>query len=148
VDTCFGRIAATSGRGAADTRDRLLRELFSRATYDEQDFLVRLISGELRQGALEGVLIEAVARAAAVPADRIRRAAMLAGTLAPVARAVLVEASPDLSQFTLRLFQPIQPMLAETAVDVDEALRDLGEASLEYKLDGARIQMHKDGDDI
>ncbi|PWT85982.1 MAG: ATP-dependent DNA ligase [Blastocatellia bacterium] len=148
VDTCFGRIAATSGRGAAGARDRLLHDLFSRATFDEQDFLVRLISGELRQGALEGVLIEAVSRAAAVPADRIRRAAMLAGTLAPVARAVLAEAEQDLSRFSLQLFQPIQPMLAQTAVDVDEALEDLGEASLEYKLDGARIQMHKSGDDI
>jgi DNA ligase-1 len=148
IDAFFGRIATTSGRGSAGAKDRLLHDLFSRATTDEQDFLVRLISGELRQGALEGVLIEAVARAAAIPGDRIRRAAMLAGALAPVARAVLADAEHDLSRFSLQLFQPIQPMLAETAVDVEEALRDLGEASLEYKLDGARIQVHKSGDDI
>jgi DNA ligase-1 len=120
----------------------------SRATVDEQDFLIRLLFGELRQGALEGVLAEAVARAADLPADRIRRAAMMAGSLGPVASAALAGGDRNLSDFSLRLFQPVQPMLAESAADVEEALADTGEASLEYKLDGARIQVHKSGDDV
>jgi DNA ligase-1 len=148
VDDAFGRIATTLGRGSAETKTQALRDLFGRATEDEQDFLVRLLFGELRQGALEGVLIEAVARAGGAPADSVRRATMLAGSLPPVARALLVHGEGALSGFSLTLFQPFQPMLAESATDVDEALADLGEASLEYKLDGARIQAHKDGQDV
>jgi DNA ligase-1 len=148
VDASFARIADAAGSGSTATKARLLRDLFARATTDEQDFLIRLLFGELRQGALEGVLAEAVARAAGLPADRVRRATMLAGALPPVARAALVEGDEGLSRVTLRLFQPLQPMLAESAVDIDEALAGLGEASLEYKLDGARIQVHKEGDEV
>ncbi len=129
----FGEIAAVSGQGAARRREELLHDLLSRATAQEQDFLVRLLFGELRQGALEGVVVEAVARAAGLPADRIRRAAMLAGSLSPVARDALVEGDADLSRFTLRLLHPVQPMLAESAPDVEAALADLGEASLEVQ---------------
>jgi DNA ligase-1 len=146
VDAAFGRVAATSGGGSSAAKAAILRELFSRATRDEQDFLVRLLFGELRQGALEGVLLEAVARASGIAAGRVRRAAMLAGALAPVARTALVEGEDALSRVAFQLFQPIQPMLADSAADVDAALAELGEASLEYKLDGARIQVHK-GDD-
>ena len=148
VDACFGRIAGTSGRGAPGSKAQLLADLFARATHHERDFLIRLLFGELRQGALEGVLIEAIARAAGLPADRIRRAAMLAGALPPVAHAALFGGDAGVSQFTLGLMRPVQPMLAETAADVDEALTDLGDASFEYKLDGARIQVHKAGDDV
>jgi DNA ligase-1 len=148
VDECFGQIAASSGSGTAAARAGLLRDLLDRATLEEQDFLVRLLFGELRQGALEGLLVEAVARAAGLPPDRVRRAAMLAGALEPVARAALVEGDQGLAGFTLSLFQPIQPMLADSAGDVGGALSSLGEASLEYKLDGARIQVHKDRDQI
>jgi DNA ligase 1 len=148
VDRTFSRLATTSGAGSTGARGEILRELFSRATRDEQDFLVRLLFGELRQGALEGVLVEAVARAAAVPSARIRRASMLAGDLAPVARAAIVDRDTELTQFLLRPFQPIQPMLAETASGVDEALATFGETSLEYKLDGARIQVHKIDDEV
>ena len=148
VDEAFGRIAVTSGRGSAAAKAQQLRDLLGRATADEQVFLIRLLFGELRQGALEGVLVEAIARAASLPASRVRRAAMLAGALAPVARAALVEGDAALSRFTLSLFQPVQPMLAESAPDVDAALSDLGEASFEYKLDGARIQVHKGGDEV
>jgi DNA ligase 1 len=145
VDRTLDRLAGTSGAGSTGARGQILREMFARATKDEQDFLARLLFGELRQGALEGVLVEAVARAAGVPSARIRRASMLAGDLAPVARAAIVDRDVELSQFLLR---PIQPMLAETASSVDEALATLGETSLEYKLDGARIQVHKIEDEV
>jgi ATP-dependent DNA ligase I len=148
VDRGFERLAALSGAGSANTRASLLRELFGRATRDEQDFLSRLLFGELRQGALEGVLMDAVARAAGIQAGRVRRATMLAGDLASVARAALVDGDAALSQFILRPFQPVQPMLADSASDVGDALAELGEASFEYKLDGARIQVHKVGDEV
>jgi DNA ligase-1 len=127
---------------------QLLRELLRRATSDEQDFLIRLLFGELRQGALEGVLTDAVSKASGIGATRIRRAAMLAGDLAPVARTALVEGEDALSRFVLQPFQPLQPMLADSADDVGGALEALGEASFEYKLDGARIQVHKVGDEV
>jgi DNA ligase-1 len=148
VDAAFDRLAAATGPGSADARAQLLRALLARATSGEQDFLIRLLVGELRQGALEGVLIDAVGRAAGIPATRIRRAAMLAGDLATVARAAIVNGDAALSAFALQLFKPVQPMLADSAADVSSALADLGEASLEYKLDGARIQVHKAGDEV
>jgi ATP-dependent DNA ligase I len=148
VDAAFHEIASTSGAGSSATRAQRLRQLFERATRDEQDFLIRLLFGELRQGALEGVLTEAVARAAGVAPAQVRRAAMLAGDLAPVARAALADREHGLGRFMLQPFQPVQPMLADSAADVDAALASLGEASLEYKLDGARIQVHKVGDEV
>jgi DNA ligase-1 len=148
VDAAFDRIAAISGTGSGAAKAEILRDLFGRATVGEQDFLARLLFGELRQGALEGVMLEAVARAAGITGARIRRAAMVAGALAPVARAALVEGGGALSRYNLRPFQPVQPMLAESAADIDEALAELGAASLEYKLDGARIQVHKADDEV
>jgi DNA ligase-1 len=148
VDAAFDRIAAASGAGSATARALLLRQLFERATRDEQDFLIRLLFGELRQGALEGVLLDAVARASGIAASKIRRAAMLAGDLAPVARTALVDGDAALSQFVLRPFQPVQPMLADSASDVADAIATLGDASFEYKLDGARIQAHKSADEV
>ena len=148
VDAAFDRVAAASGTGSASARAQLLRDLFARATADEQDFLIRLLFGELRQGALEGVLTDAVARASGVSSADIRRAAMLAGDLAPVAHAALTGGAGALTQFVLQPFQPVQPMLADSARDVGEALSLLGEASFEYKLDGARIQVHKVGDEV
>jgi DNA ligase-1 len=148
VDAIFDRVAGLAGTGSASGRTQLLRELMGRATAGEQDFLFRLLYGELRQGALEGVLTDAVARASGIPIAGIRRAAMLAGDLAPVARAALAEAEAGLAQFALRPFQPVQPMLADSAADVEAALTELGEASFEYKLDGARIQVHKADDDV
>src|SRR5215472_4891745 len=146
LDAAFDRLAATSGPGSAASRDTQLRQLLGRATRDEQDFLVRLLFGELRQGALEGVLADAVARAAGVPPADVRRAAMLAGDLAPVALSAMTGAS--LSQFVLQPFQPIQPMLADSASDVAGAIGELGEAAFEYKLDGARIQVHRIDDEV
>jgi DNA ligase-1 len=148
VDAAFSRIASVSGAGSTSERGRLLSALLARATRDEQDFLVRLIYGELRQGALAGLMAEALAAAAEVPADEVRRALMLAGELPAVALAVLTEGRPGLDRFRLQLFRPLQPMLAQPAGDVSEALGRLGEAAFELKLDGARIQVHKEGDDV
>jgi len=148
VDEAFARIAGTSGGGSTRERARLLGGIFGRATLAEQDFLVRLLFGELRQGALEGVLIEAVARAAQVPATTIRRAAMMAGDLGIVARTALVDGAAALSQVIVSMFRPVQPMLADSAESLDDALTRIDRASLELKLDGARIQVHKAGDEV
>jgi DNA ligase 1 len=148
VDAVFDRIANTSGTGSARARTQLLTELFSRATDSEQDFLVRLLSGELRQGALEGVLADAIARAAGVPADAIRNAAMICGELTDVACAVLVEGRSALSKYAIQLFRPVEPMLASPADSVADAIAAFGQAAFELKLDGARIQVHKSGDEV
>ncbi len=123
----------------------MLRDLFARATEQEQDFLVRLLTGELRQGALEGIMVEALAKARDLPASDVRRAVMLAGNLGAVARG-----KGDLKSFQIQLFRPIKPMLAKTANNVEEALAELGPggAAFEYKLDGIRIQVHKRGNDV
>ena len=148
VDATFERIAGISGAGSTAARVGMLSDLLARATREEQDFLVRLIYGELRQGALAGLMAEALAAAAEVPADEVRRALMLAGELPEVARAVLTEGRSGLARFRLELFRPLQPMLAQPAGDVSEALERLGEAAFELKLDGARVQVHKAGDDV
>jgi DNA ligase-1 len=148
VDALFDRMAALGGAGSNAARAQRLRDLIGAATAAEQGFLFRLLSGELRQGALEGVLTDAVARAANLPSARIRRAAMLAGELAPVARAALAEGEAGLAPFALRPMQPVQPMLADSAQDTAAAIEALGEASFEYKLDGARIQVHKVDDEV
>ncbi|HVT18196.1 MAG TPA: ATP-dependent DNA ligase [Thermoanaerobaculia bacterium] len=143
VDAAFARMAQAGGRGSTGERMRLLSALLAAATEEERDFLARLIFGELRQGALGGIMAEALAAAAEVPADRVRRALMLAGELTAVAQAVLVEGRPGLDRFGLQLFRPLQPMLAQPAADVAEALARLGEAAFELKLDGARVQVHR-----
>jgi ATP-dependent DNA ligase I len=148
LDAVLARIAAAAGPGSAGERQRLLRELFLRLTGPEQRFLGALLVGELRQGALEGLVLEAVAQAAGVPAREVRRAAMMAGDLPAVARAALGGGADALGAFTVQLFQPVQPMLADTAESEAEALAELGEAGLEYKLDGARVQIHKRDDDV
>ena len=151
VDDAFGALVQLSGKGSAAERTRILRSLFGRSTRDEQDFLGRLLHGELRQGALEGVLLDAIARAAKVDAARVRRAAMLAGDLGPVARAALAtgDSGPSrLDAFVVQLMRPVRPMLAESGESVGEAIAQLGDAALEYKVDGARVQIHKAGEDV
>jgi len=148
VDDALAAIAAIRGRGAAAERSRRLGELFHRATDAEQDFLFRLLIGELRQGALEGVMLDAIARAASVQAAEVRRAAMLAGGPGAVARAALTAGVAGLARFAMRVFQPVQPMLAQSAENVADALAKLGVAAFEYKLDGARVQVHKAGDEV
>ena len=149
VDQALEALAALRGTGSATRRSEALRDLFVRATAAEQEFLVRLLAGELRQGALAGVMIDAVAAAAQLPVANVRRAAMYAPNLAEVARAALTGGAAALERFQLELFSPIAPMLAQTATDVGEALQELGgEAAFEWKLDGARIQAHKSGDEV
>jgi DNA ligase-1 len=143
VDSLFEQMAAVSGKGANLERKRLLSELFGRATAAEQEFLARLVLGDLRQGALEGVMIDAIAKAAALPARDVRRAVMVAGNPASVAAAALRQGRAGLHAFRLALMQPLQPMLAQTADGTAAALDAFGEAAFEYKLDGARIQIHK-----
>jgi DNA ligase-1 len=148
VDRAFEEIAHTTGAGSTARRRELLAALVAKTTRAEREFLLRLLLGELRQGALEAVMLEALAQAADLPAAQLRRAAMLAGDLAAVARAALAEGAAGLGRFQLRLLTPMQPMLAESAADTGEALARLGRASLEYKLDGARVQAHKDGSQV
>ncbi len=144
----FGGVAAVSGRGSGAERLRLLRDLLGRATEQEQTFLVRLMMGELRQGALEGLMLDAVARAAELPRDEVRRALMLEGELPRVARIAFCEGRAGLARLDIVLFRPLKPMLASPAEDVDEVLERLGEAAFEHKLDGARVQGHKSGSDV
>ena len=146
VDRAFADLKQTKGKGATARRESLLRDLFGKATKDEQDFFARLIIGELRQGALEGVMFDAVAAASGLKPAEVRRAATFAGGIAPVARAAL--AGEPLDRFSIRLMQPVLPMLAQPAEDVAAALAELGTALLEWKLDGARVQVHKAGDEV
>jgi DNA ligase-1 len=148
VDAALARIAAIGGKGSAAARSAELAALFARSTAAEQDFLVRLLVGELRQGALEGVMIEAIAAAAAVPVADVRRATMVTGSVAAAARVATSEGSAGLLRFAIALQRPVQPMLAQPADDVAGALAKLGTAAVEWKVDGARIQVHKAGDDI
>jgi DNA ligase-1 len=148
VDAALTRIAATTGAGSKKERAALLSALLGRATAAERDYLFRLVLGELRQGALEALVQDAVAAAAAVPAADIRAAAMVAPSLASVAQAALTEGAEGLRRFAPALMQPLAPMLAQPAADVGEALRAFGTASFEWKLDGARVQVHKAGDEV
>ena len=148
VDRAFTALQAVRGKRSGAERKRLLAELLTRATDDEQSFLAALAIGEVRQGALDGVLAEAVARAAALPSDKVRRAVMLAGDLGAVAQAVLTEGHAGLARYGLQLFRPVQPMLADSASNVGEALKSLGTAVLEWKLDGARVQVHRSGERV
>ena len=148
VDEAFERIASLSGAGSSAARARLLGELFRRASAPERDFLARLVMGELRQGALTGIMDDAVARASELPLGEVRRAAMVSGDLEAVAVAALAEGRGGLARFRLALFRPVQPMLAQPARDLEDALERLGTAALEHKLDGARVQVHRDGDEV
>jgi DNA ligase-1 len=148
VDAALDAIAAVEGRGAGTERQRRLSDLLGRATAEEQAFLSRLLVGELRQGALEGVLLEAVAEASGIAAEKVRRAAMLGGSLRAVATAALGAGDAALARFGLEPFRPVQPMLAQTAESVADALARLGRAAFEWKLDGARVQAHRRGDAI
>ncbi|MGY1690774.1 ATP-dependent DNA ligase [Geodermatophilus sp. SYSU D01105] len=147
VDRALTDLAETTGPGSAARRDAVLGGLFTAATADEQRFLVRLLTGELRQGALEGVVLDAVAAAAGVPAAEARRAFMLSGSLPATAATALAGGVDALAAVRLRVGRPVRPMLASPGSSLDAALADLGEdVTVEYKLDGARIQVHRDGD--
>ncbi|HWW21568.1 MAG TPA: ATP-dependent DNA ligase, partial [Steroidobacteraceae bacterium] len=149
TDQALEAIAAIRGAGSAARRAQSLRDLLARATPDERQFLLPLLLGELRQGAQAGVMLDAIASAAALPAATLRRAAMHSRSLGAVARAALFDGPLALAKFQLQLFAPVAPMLAQTAADVGEALRELGdEVIFEWKMDGARIQLHKRGDEV
>jgi DNA ligase-1 len=148
VDDAITRLAGISGSGSNEQRRQVLQALFDRATPDEADFLRRLLLGELRQGALEGLMGDAVARGADVPAASVRRAAMLAGDLRATAHLALTAGRAALDAVSLQVLHPILPMLAATAPDVATAIASTGKASVEWKLDGARVQVHRDGEEV
>jgi DNA ligase-1 len=148
VDAAFAAIGALSGAGSRDARRAAIGALLARATAAEQRFLVALLSGDLRQGALEGVMTEAAARAAEVPAAELRRALMLGGDLGTAAATALAGGRAALAEIGLRVGRPVRPMLASPARDIEDALARVSPAAVEWKLDGARIQVHRDGGDI
>lgn len=149
VDAALTEIKGIAGKGSQARRADAVRRLFAAATDAEQTFLRRLLGGELRQGALVGVMADAVAKAAGIPAAEVRRAAMLAGDLPAVAAAALTDGRAALAAFQLQVGRPVGPMLAQTATDVADALERLGgTAILEAKLDGARVQIHRKGSDV
>jgi DNA ligase-1 len=174
VDVALEAIGAVAGPGSQAERRRLLAEFFGRATEREREFLVRLLAGDLGQGALEGIMTDAVARAAGVPAEEVRRAHQLGGWLPEVAQAALGGAGPEgpgadgsglgddsadaeaavrraltaLRSFTLRVGRPVRPMLAASAPDIAAALDRISPAAAEWKIDGIRIQVHRVGDRV
>jgi DNA ligase-1 len=148
IDAGFASIASITGPGSASERVCRLEALMARAVEEERDFLFRLVIGELRQGSLEGIMVDAIARASGVPAPRLRRALMVSANLAEVGRRSLEAGEAGLADLEVRPLQPLAPMLAQTAGGVGDALEVLGRAALEYKLDGARVQLHKAGDEV
>jgi ATP-dependent DNA ligase I len=143
VDRAVDRLAAMSGAGVGAARRDVLADLFVRATAPEQDLLWRVLAGEVRHGALDGVMVEAIAKGSGVPVADVRRAHMMAGDLGQAARAALTGGAQALAAMALVPGRAVQPMLAAPATDVAEALAATGEASVEWKLDGARIQAHR-----
>jgi DNA ligase-1 len=148
IDGALTDLAGTTGSGSTAARATLLTGLLSRATKAEQDFLLRLLTGELRQGALEGVMVDAVAKSADVGGEDVRRALMLSGSLSATATAALTGGVEELRGFSLALGRPVRPMLASPAGSLSDAVTELGDVSVEYKLDGARIQVHRDGQEV
>ncbi|MBR7838421.1 ATP-dependent DNA ligase [Actinospica durhamensis] len=148
VDAALNALAETAGAGAQARRARQLTDLLGRATAEEQDFLIRLLVGELRQGALEGVMLDAIAKACGADGDLVRRAFMLSGSLPETATAALLGGAEALADFGLTVGRPVRPMLASPAASLAAAIGELGSVRVEYKLDGARIQVHRDGDDV
>lgn len=148
VDAGFEALARTSGSGSAAVRNATLTSLATRATEQEWDLLSRAMLGELRTGALGGVLLDAIARASDRPVASVRRAAMLSGDLGETAVLALTGTEAELDAVSLVVGRPVLPMLAATAATPTEALAITGLASVEYKLDGARIQVHRHGDEV
>jgi len=142
VDAALERIKFAAGKGSQAARRQELSELLIAATGPEQDFLARLLIGELRQGALEGSVVEGVAAAAGVPSSQVRRALMFEGDLGTVAAAAIADGEAGLDRFRLTLLRPVSPMLAQTAADAAEALDRINPANVEWKLDGVRLQVH------
>jgi DNA ligase 1 len=148
VDALFTDLGKVAGAGSQAERARLVGELMGAATRDEQRFLFGLITGEVRQGALDAVAVEGLAQATATPPADVRRAVMLAGSLQPVAEALLADGPASLDRFRLTVGRPVLPMLAHSASSVAEAVDRLGACAVEEKLDGIRVQVHRDGDTV
>jgi DNA ligase-1 len=149
VDDALTALAACAGTGSHGERNGILTALLAAATPHEQSFIRRLLTGELRQGALEGVMGDAIAKAASVTLATVRRAAMLSGDLATTAAIALREGDAGLCDVGMQVMRPVLPMLAASSPDVATALADAGgEVSVEWKLDGARIQVHRSGNDV
>ncbi|MFJ3414910.1 ATP-dependent DNA ligase [Streptomyces sp. NPDC086082] len=148
VDARLTALGKVSGAGSQAERGRLVGELMGAATADEQRFLFGLITGEVRQGALDAVAVEGLAQATDVPAADVRRAVMLAGSLQTVAEALLADGPAALDRFRLTVGRPVLPMLAHSATSVAEAVEKLGDCAVEEKLDGIRVQVHRDGDAV
>ena len=149
VFQAFERIAETSGRGSRAQKEALLRALLERATAIEAKYLVRIIFQEMRHGVSEGVMLNGIAKAAGVKAALVRRANQLWGEVGEVALVALTEGSQGLRKATLRLFRPIKPMLAQTAGSYEEPFQRFEDrVALEFKLDGARVQIHRRGDEV
>jgi len=148
VDKAMDRLAAERGAGSAERRVTQLKALFDRAQPEERQFLSQLLIGEIRQGALEGVLLDAIASASTLPPADVRQAFMFAPNIGELTQTALSEGTAGLARYSLRLFVPVAPMLATSAEDVEAALERLRCAAFEYKLDGARIQVHKGGDEV
>ncbi|MGP4047282.1 ATP-dependent DNA ligase [Streptomyces sp. 2A115] len=148
VDARLTELGAVSGAGSQAERMRLVGELMAAATQDEQRFLFGLLSGEVRQGALDAVAVEGLAQATGAPSTDVRRAVMLAGELRTVAERLLADGPEALDEFRLTVGRPVLPMLAHTASSVTEAIDKLGACAVEEKLDGIRVQVHRAGDDV
>jgi len=148
VDATLRGIGTAGGAGSQSLRRSRLEGLYARATDAEQRFLSRLLVGELRQGALQGVMVEAVAKATGVPPSEVRRATMVVGDLGAVAAAAAAGGRVELGRFHLTVLRPVQPMLAQTAEDLQDALRRIHPAGVEWKIDGARIQVHRLGAEV
>jgi DNA ligase 1 len=143
IDRAITDIQAATGAGSATRRRHLLAELLGRATEEEANFLRRLFTGELRQGALAGLMADAVAKAAGVSGEIARRALMLSGDLPRMAEIAMTEGESGLTEIGFEIFRPILPMLASTSTDVTEAMSGFERSSVEWKLDGIRIQIHR-----
>jgi ATP-dependent DNA ligase I len=148
VEAAFDRIGALAGPGSQAARRDAVRELLGRATEEEQRFLIALLLGDIGQGALAGVMSDAVAKAADVPKADVRRALMLRGDLGAVAAVALADGVTGLAGIALQLLRPVQPMLAAPGDDVDAAFARISPAAVEFKLDGVRVQVHRRGDEV
>lgn len=148
VDRFFEDISGEKGTGSLEGKVGILREIFSSTQEEEREFLIRLMMGEIRQGALEGLVLEAIGLASSLSLDTILQGLMFSGDIGEVARVAMEEGLAGLSRFQPRVFHPISPMLANPAEGEEEALERLGEAAWEYKIDGARIQIHKEGEEV
>jgi DNA ligase 1 len=148
LDRAIAEVQGMTGSGSAARRKEMLGQLLGRATDQEADFVKRLFTGELRQGALAGLMVDAIAKAAGTSGELARRALMLSGDLTRTAEVAITQGEEGLRAVGFEIFRPILPMLASTAASVPEAVGSFDRSSVEWKLDGTRIQIHRRGEEI